>query len=179
MQHNTLKTISLFTLCGVLFFAVHHGWIIFRAPWHIQEAAKSEQQLTINKQKVHLVYWHNDQWNTEDTEIIWSDDYAHNIKLLINKWLTLLDEDNIMQKKVTVQSVLISHADQAYLSFDHNPLRKDALTIQKLMWVEGLLKTIKENKIPVNSVWLLVQHQLLKDHHLDFSNPWPINGFLS
>jgi len=84
-----------------------------------------------------------------------------------------------MEKKITVQTVLLSTSDQvAYLSFDSDPLSKESSTFDKWMLIEGLLKTIRENSVRLQQIQLLVHHQLMQDPHLDFSKPWPVDGFL-
>ena len=84
-----------------------------------------------------------------------------------------------MEKKVVVQTVLLSASDQvAYLSFDSGPLSEESSTFDKWMLIEGLFKTIRKNNVPLEQIQLLVHHQLMKDPHLDFSKPWPIDGFL-
>ena len=45
------------------------------------------------------------------------------------------------------------------------------------MWIEELLKTIKESGIPVQTIRLLVYSKPLQDNHLDFSHSWPISGY--
>lgn len=49
----------------------------------------------------------------------------------------------------------------------------------KLMWVEGLLKTIHSSGLALQSVHFLHNHQPLQDPHLDFTNPWPVHGFVN
>jgi hypothetical protein len=84
-----------------------------------------------------------------------------------------------MEKKVSLQSVVPSPSGvEAYISFDRNPFTKNQSTYEKFMWIEGLLKTVRENGIQLQSIYFLVHHQPLTDFHLDFSNAWPISGFI-
>jgi hypothetical protein len=101
------------------------------------------------------------------------------MQYLINAWLTLLDEENVMSKKVTLQSALMSAHGHLYVSFDRNPFDENSPTYDTWMWIEGLLKTIRENEPSIQSVHFLVHHHPMEDNHLDFSNPWPITGFLN
>jgi len=110
--------------------------------------------------------------------MLWTGDKATNIQYLLQSWLSLLDEEQAMKKKVSIQAVLLASSDtQAYLSFDRNPFGQDDSTYDKLMWLEGLLKTLRENEIKLQGVYFLVHHQTMDDYHLDFSNPWPMYGF--
>ena len=157
---------------GILLLSLHKNWIIIRLPIKTQ----IKQVKHVNKKTVKLIYWDR-KWDKEELELIWSDDISQNLHYLINTWLTLLDEEKVMSKKVSLQSALLSNKD-AYLSFDRNPFNPEDSTFEKWMWVEGLLKTIKQNDIILQNVYLLTHHQTIIDDHLDFSRPWPITGFL-
>lgn len=123
-------------------------------------------------------YYHGDKWKAEKQELLWSDSVEQNILQLLNAWFMLLDEEHITPKKTMVQSALISTADCAYLSFDHNIFTKEETIFKKWMLIEGLLKTLVANGILLQQVQFFVQHQQLYDAHLDFSFPWPVHGFL-
>ena len=56
---------------------------------------------------------------------------------------------------------------------------KEANTFEKWMFIEGILRTLKENGIPVQQVQFLRLRVPLNDPHLDFSKAWPIQGFMS
>jgi hypothetical protein len=165
---------------GIVTFAYFREWIIIRTPsfFSTGQAASSGEATTIKK-KAKLIFWRNGKWHSEYQEIIWPEHSADKLAHLVNNWLTLLDEDALMDKKVTLQTAMLSPAGSTiYLSFDRNPLPTECSTFTTWMWVEGLLKTIRENGVPINAVQLLVHHQPLVDNHLDFTNPWPIAGFL-
>ena len=158
-------------------FAFHYEWIIIRIPQSI-DARQNQQMKT--KQKVQLSYWHDQRWHTEAEELIWSNDTVENLHSIITSWLTTIDAEQLVPKKVTLQTATIAPNNQdAYLSFDRNPLPKEWSTFSKWMLIEGLLKTIRENNIPIHHISFLVHHQPLHDTHLDFSNPWPITGFIA
>jgi len=170
--------ISSFMLGG-LFFLLYHGWLIIRYPSYKTEAKQCLRNMKSSKRKIVLEYWHKKKWNKEKIDLLWTGDKSKNIQYLINSWLTLLDEEDAMKKKISLQAVLLSASgNKAYLSFDRNPFSKGCSTFEKLMWIESLLKTLRENEIQLQSIYFLVHHQIMEDYHLDFSNPWPINGFL-
>lgn len=165
---------------GMLLVSIHNDWIMFRFPSYVAEVENYINAIAVPKKEVQLWYWHNNQWHNEKTNLIWQPSKTHQIQYLINTWLTFLDEEHIMDKKVSLQTVLLASSDQeALLSFDRMPLDPQSSTFNKWMWVEGLLKTIRENKIPLQRIRLLVHHQPLNDDHLDFSNPWPLHGFVN
>ncbi len=180
------KTYYLFSglslLGGCLFFAYMQEWIILRIPYQPNESKEACHNLEGNhtKKKVKLSYWHKGKWHTEQQELIWSNDKTATIHYLINSLLTLLDEEMVMDKKVTLQTVLLASADnEAYLSFDQNPLPTESSTFAQWMWIEGVLKTIRDNGIALRTIHFLVHHQPLSNDHLDFGQGWPLAGFLS
>lgn len=173
-----LLTLLICLITGFFVYAITNDWIIIRLPYNISSYKPTPQRTTQCK-KVHLYFWHENHWISEDTNIIWNHKTAENTKNLINCWLNLLDEEGIMQKKVTVQSVSLSQSKtEAYMSFDQNFLPKESSTFIKWMTIEGLLRTIRENKIQLQKINFLVHHKMLSDNQLDLTNAWPIEGFL-
>lgn len=178
-----MKKLIFISLCtaslGMLFYAWHKQWIVIKLPI-MQEITSIEPiQSKSLKKNIMLHYWHTDAWHKEKSELLWQEDLSQNIQYLLNQWLSLLDEEQIMDKKVIIQSVLMSPSQYAYISFDRNPFDKEQKTIEKIYWIEGLLKTLRENGILTQGINFLVQHQPLCESHLDFSNPWPLSGFLT
>lgn len=178
MKNTHLYTItSAASFCAaVLFFAIYNQWIIFRFPLSAQ--TELLPSAVIQKKTITHYYFHGDKWKTEKQELLWSEGNEKNIFQLINAWFTLLDEEHILAKKTTVQSVLISTAACAYISFDHNIMGKEDAIFKKWVLIEGLLKTMVINGIAIHHVQFLVQHQPLLDAHLDFSQPWLVHGFI-
>jgi hypothetical protein len=161
---------------ALLFFAIYNQWILFSAPWTGAHAVSSSE--VIQKKQITHYYFHGDKWKTEKQEMLWSNNAEKNIFQIVNAWLTVLDEERVIAKKIALQSALISTSGCAYLSFDNNIAGKEEIIFKKWMLIEGLLKTIAANNIPVQHVQFLVHHQPLHDAHLDFSLPWPIHGFI-
>lgn len=179
---STLKYIilsSIMIILGVLYAAYAYNLIIIRLPYSSSTPHTEHTSLiTTSKRKIPLFFWHNDTWNKEETELIWSTNSQKNLHYVIDSWLTLLEEENIQEKRIALQSVAI-YNNQAYISFDRNPFDKEMATIEKLLWIEGLLKTVRHNNADIQTIQFLVHHKVLHDYHLDFSNPWPIEGFFS
>jgi hypothetical protein len=174
---NKIIFFSLLGFCiGLLFLAFQNNIIIIRNPFarHLLQ-----EQPGVEKKKVKLFYWHHDKWNNEEVDIIWAANKAQTLKYLIDSWLTLMDEEHLMEKKTSLQAVVLgSSENDIFLSFDRNPLSREGTIFEKWMWLEGLLKTIRDNDLKVQSIRFLVHHQDMYDTHLDFSNPWPSIGFL-
>ncbi len=164
-------------LGGILFYSIYNELIIFHLP-----SKRGEQQITQGKayrKNIPLIYWKHDAFITEEKELLITLHTQRTLLDIMTSWLHLLEEERILQKRVSVQSIMLdASGSEASISFDRNPLGKEYSTYQKLMTLEGLLKTIKESSLPLTSVRLLVNYKTINDPHLDFSHPWPITGYL-
>ena len=179
MNNKTYALISVaLFFTGNLYLTYSQGWILFLFPSYKTEAETTAQQLRTQKKPATLFFWHNKRWNKEIVEILQTKDNAQTSQHLLNSWLTLLDEEQVMAKKVMLQSALLSNNKELYLSLDRNPFNETDSTYDKLMWIEGLLRTVRHHNIPVQTIRFLVHHQPMQDYHLDFSNSWPLTGFL-
>lgn len=169
-------------ICGLalcvaaILFAISQQWIIFRVP---QIHTQNTQEQVITKQQVTLWFWHQNQWKSEKTELLWSQNISENISQLVSALLILFEEEQLLDKKTNLQSVTLT-ADHmnALISFDRPPLAKQASIYTKWMMIEALLKTIRTHGIKIQTVQFLTHHQPMQDAHLDFSHPWPVNGFI-
>ena len=100
-------------------------------------------------------------------------------KHLINNWLSFLHEERVINKKVVLEAVSLEQTDQrAYFSFDQTPLDREWSIFKKWNFIESMFKTIRGSDLNIKYVIFLVGHQSLEDDHLDFSQAWPVEGFL-
>ena len=167
-------------LLGLLAYAYLNHWIVLRFPSRTQNQEQSLNAPATGKKKVSLFFWKHDQWRKETTQITWYHENDKNIESITKAWLSVLEDEGLITTPVRLQSVLIAPSkSHAYVSFDRNLLPQDGPAHEKWMRIEGLLKTIRENDIPITHVQLLVDHQPMVDYHLEFGNPWPIGGFLA
>ena len=172
-----LLTSLTLLLCGVLFFLHQESWIIISLP--STGAMGSKQTPTIKSQEATLWIYNKGEFHKETTEIILSDDIAQTVKLLVNNWFALLEEERITDQQITVQSVaMASNNQEAFISLHQYPFDKQASTHTKLMLMESLLKTIKDAELEITSIRLLLHHQPLQDDQLNFDISWPIVGYL-
>ncbi len=168
----------LFFGVGMIFFALRYEFLVLRHPLNTTDYQPAVQHSV--KKTVNLIFWHNGTFKTETRELLWSENKETNLNYLISNWLDVLDEEQAIHKKVTLQTALLAPSGhEAYISFDRNPLPKQCAAFEKLMWLEGLLKTLRENDMQLQGIYFLVHHQPLNDPHLDFSNPWPLSGFIA
>lgn len=179
MNNNYKKLTIVAGLCfvvGVSYYGWHREWFAFRTPlWPSPTLPKSP---TYTKYKATLFAWRNQQWVKEFSEILRSESEAENAKILLQTLLNFLHEEKILAKKVTVECVMAEITGQELIvCLDKNPLSKQMATYDKIMVMNGILKTLKENDIKRPLIRFLVNHQPMNDTHLDFSVAWPLEGF--
>lgn len=164
-------------IAGALFYCWYNELIIIRLPFRRVGTPIEHTQSQRSKNK--LIFFNGTSLITEEKEILSSTNILQTVNNLITSWLTLQEEERLMPKKVSVATVMIDEArKEVFISFDRNPLLKDKSIYEKLMWVEGLLKTLKENGLPLQTVRLLINGKPIPDAHLDFTHPWPLSGYL-
>lgn len=163
---------------GILFFCFYQEWIMVYISFGTQPLITLSESST-QKKSIALSFWKENKWQREEIEILWSSDTSQTLSYITNRWFSLLDEEEILDKKVVVQNVSLSQSgNQAYLSFDRYPFNRESSAFEKSMVIEGLLKTLKESGIKVLYFYFLVHHKPIQDYHLDFIHPWPLYGFL-
>ena len=173
-------TVSCF-LIGLLFHAYQKEWIILVLPHQTADIQTHTQKSDTNnftQQKIALCFYKHEQWHKEHNIVIWSSDAAINAKTITNNWLTLVEDEKLIDTDLQLLSAVISANKELFLSFNKDLFNAQDATYAKLMIIHGLLKTLHENKLPIQSVRFLVHHQILMDDHLNFSIPWPITGYL-
>jgi hypothetical protein len=165
------------SLVGMVLFALHREWLIIHWPSSRQQAPAFLPHTT-HKKKITLFFWHQQSWYQETADIVWSQDVSENITNLVGKWLTLIQEEQLSKKRVALQAVMLGSPGYIYISFDRNPIVKQAASMANIMWFESLLKTVRENGILLQGIYFMVHHQPLQDVYLDFSHAWPLTGFI-
>src|SRR5689334_9244724 len=106
-KHTWLLRAGLSLIAGILFYAYFQEWIIIR--WPQTTATRSPKATPAdNKKKVVLHYWHRDTWHQEIQELVTPADLSESLHFLVNTWLTLLHQEEVMHKKVYLQAALVS-----------------------------------------------------------------------
>lgn len=179
MKYTTaISLIIVSFVIGIALYAYQKEWLIIVPPYATAIHQSESIDQDVQHHKVALYFFKHKQWQKEEINCIWSSDIAQNVKTVTNNWLTLLEDEKIIDKDIQVVSAVISSNKELFLSFNKDPFNKQDATYTKLMIIQGLLKTIHENKIAVQSVRFLIHHQTLIDDHLNFSISWPISGFI-
>ncbi len=167
-----------FLAIGFIFFCFYEQWIIFALPVstaHLQQTTEQNYQ----KKMVNLIYYKQEKLHKEEVELIIAYDTTQTLQTLINAWLCLVEEENLVDKKITADTVTIApQAKVGIISFNQNPFNTEQSIHEKLLFIEGLLATVGQLSFGINAMHFLVQQEPLKDYHLDFSQNWPLEGFL-
>ena len=164
-------------ITGMFFYGIYQELIIIHFGTFkktvIQETKKAERKV------IDLHFWKNNSWKKESVQIMWSEDKAATLHYIVNQWLNVLDEEEILDKKVILQDVCLNQSKTiGYLSFDRYPFNRESSTHNKYMMIEGLLKTVRESSLQIQQLHFLIHHKPLVDPHLNFAHPWPLHGFM-
>lgn len=160
----------------MLFYGIYNELIIIRLPF--KKIGIPVEQGKSQRKTMKLTYWNGDTLLNEEKELLFSTNRARTLYDLTSSWLAIQEEEQLLPKKISLQSVMLdASGHEAFISFDRSPFAKGASIHQKLLWVESFLTTIKQNGLPIKTVRLLVYAKPLSDIHLDFSHPWPIEGY--
>lgn len=183
MNIKNISIISFICLTsGCIFFLFHKEFIIINTGANQTTHTTTQQthHYHAHKKEISCYFWHKNSWQEEKKHCLWSDNKELNLRQVITMWLTTLEQEGALTTKINVQLVALNNTGyMAFLSLDSNPLPQNGAFHYKLLWVEGLLKTIKNSGVVIQSIYFLHNHKPLIDPHLDFSQPWPINGFLT
>ncbi|MFH1461951.1 MAG: hypothetical protein ABIF12_03325 [bacterium] len=173
-------TVFLFFISGLIFFIFYRDILIVKFFWNKKNdtvISDSGKFLYVRKE-VKLFYFKNDQIQFEIKKLIWFNKKSDILKHLVNSWLSFLQEERIIKKKVNLDSVSLDKTGQiVFFSFDRPLFETDWSIFNKWNFIESLLKTIRESGIKINEIYFLVNHKKMQDAHLDFYFPWPVSGF--
>jgi N-acetylmuramoyl-L-alanine amidase len=163
---------------GILFFLIYNNRIAISFRFG-HNPAENLMVVRSEKKPVPVWYWVNGQLKNDQRELLWSTSAVFNATNVINSWLAILDQEEVVAQPSTIQDVSFSGDDQELIvSLDRAPFGHDDAMYDKLMLIESLLKTLRGCEFPTQRVRFLVHHQPLHDAHLDFTKPWPITGFV-
>lgn len=161
---------------GLMTWCIMNEYIIIQIT---QPTTQSTTHIIPSKKNklVTFVFWNKHRWHTETDTLVLSSDTQETIKAILTHWLDLLREEQCIPINVMIQSVLIAHDTHvAFISFTANPFNPNAPTLHALLCIKGLLKTLKENTIPIHAIMLMENHKPLEQTQLDFTKPWPLNS---
>lgn len=172
-------------LFGIGIAAIMLGLLVYG--WRSQRPSFPDNHLTIMREKnnhspktVTIHCWSGNQLKNEQKTIVWSSSPQEWVTNLVQAWLSMMDEEELLAHPCALQSATVSLAErEIFISFDRSPLSSAWSTYDALMTLESLLQTLRDNDIKITHIRFLENHQPLQDNHLDFSKPWPLEGFLN
>lgn len=166
------------SLCaGLLFYGIYNDHIIIRLP--SRGGRRVYEQPVVKRKNAKFFYWHNGKFALEEKMILYSADPQFTLTELITHWLATLDQEYSLGKRVVLEELLLDKSgSEAFLSFNRAPFLPTQSTFEKLMWIESLLKTLKEAGLSVQKVHFFVKSKPLVDNHLDFNHAYPLSGYL-
>ncbi|NBP01202.1 MAG: hypothetical protein EBU90_13895 [Proteobacteria bacterium] len=176
LLHKDFLKAFLCFLMGMVAYSVYQEWIIITV--QLSMPGNNNKKLVAEKKELTYFFCKANQWHTERSQLLWSKDELHNLSAVIEQWITLGKVEGLLDKKIKLQTATISTDKKtAYLSFNQSPLTQEQAIYEKLRVIEGLLKTVKAQNFTVTQIYFLNNHQPLQDAHLDFEEPWPLDGF--
>jgi len=187
MNKKNLTIATLIALsASCIIFAWYRDWIIIAIPSKMM-LAQTKNLAKITKKKVSLFY--RKKTNTVHTaygheikELLWTEYTDKNILAVLQAWATLIEEEDLLEKKITVQTAALDvKNNELIISFDRSPFNKHDAAFKKQGVLETLFKTLlaiqSEEFSQLQTVRFLVHNRPMHDEHLDFSQPWPLyNG---
>lgn len=178
MTKNHLVYItSIAFFIGIFTYAIYNNWLIFNFPL-FQKGNTFTSTKATEKRNVLVFFPHEQEIKNEPRTILWHSEKADSCFHLVSEWLTVLDEEEVLKKKVSLEAISFTQNNQTVLiSFNRLPFGHSESTNKKWIFIESLLKTISTAFPDLKSVSFLVHHQPAEDPHVDFSQPWPAHGF--
>lgn len=175
-RHIIIFTASF--VIGGLWFALQYGFLVIRFP-RVSQSTGVRSSSRVRK-KIKIPFFKGTSWSIEQREVLWDDQFiGHTAEALCKLYWGLVEEEGLVTPDTSVQMAMVGkNGSELFCSLSHNPFRDGQSTYQSLLVVEGLLRLIRENFPRIATVRLLVQHEPCKHTHLDFSQPWPVGGFL-
>ncbi|MFH0898270.1 MAG: hypothetical protein V1855_01710 [bacterium] len=177
-----LILISFVCLCvGIFIFLLHRDFIVFK--WvggqDVQQLEKIRANVAMMRKDVKYYFFKDNAWHHEEGSMIWDvSSLTRNIKLLVSDWLVCVQGENFVSATVFLNSVAFSFGQETvFLNFNKSLFPKNVSIHYKWRLIESLLRTMREADVGVQSVRFFVEDSVLRDDHLDFSQPWPIAGF--
>lgn len=167
------------TIClGMLLFFVSRSLIIIRWPMHTY--SRDEHKLVVaSYKKVICTCWKTGAYIPEERVLVGYDSMTKNLTLLVKEWLSFSQSEHVVNQDVVFQDCsMVIDKKTVLLSFSHNIFNQNASIQEKTHIVFSLFKTIRDSGILISAAMILVNHLPMSDDHLDFSFPWPMDGFV-
>lgn len=166
----TFFSIISFGIGLFLFFIHNNKIIIIQKPQDVPIPVKMQKTIP-------FYYAVDDILKKEDHPIIWDTEPEHTIQTIVTEWFHFMHQEGYVPKKIYAKSVAYNpKRNEIYIDLSDFPFGKNHSTAKKILFIESLFKTI--SVVPgITTIMLLCDEKPLIDPHLDFSYPWPIDGY--
>lgn len=160
---------------GALFFAISHNIIIIRIPTH---KIVQQPHVVLKKELMRFTYWKGVTRCHEWRHIMQDDQDVVTAQRIINTYWTLVEDAGLLPSRVGVQAVTTDRAKQTLLcSLSNSPFNTETSVLDAWLIIEGLILTLRELMPQFQKILLLANHKVLTHSGLDYSRPWPLEGF--
>ncbi len=165
---------SLAFVCGALWYAVHTEIIIFSVPAFAEFTVQQTDKKTI------ALFWYTEKEKIEEnSDCIWSKSNSQNINTVISTWLSCMQDEDLLDKRIKLEAVALTPAgNEACVSFSHTLFEQQQNSIKKWYILESLFATLKPLFPELKIIRLLVHYQPLYDEQIDCSVSLPITTFM-
>lgn len=165
MNRKILTLIAISTFMAFLALAhliIKKDWIIINLPGQQIEPVKNDFHI---KKNIPVYFFKNDKICSEATEVLWDPkDLEFNVSQIVSNWLNINFEENVIKNKVYLINTYSYH-NELYISLDNKILNNESSIKEKILILESLEKTIKEN-YPNAIIKLLLNNKPMEDAHL-------------
>ena len=156
---------------GIILFFIQHGilHVSFTGFSSSYNKAAFNKPESLQKRKILLYCWKEGKWQENETTILWKEeDIAKSMKHLINSWITYVQDEQLIDYALSLKQVAFSSQyNELYVSFNRTLFYQEWSITEKMLFVEGLLKTIrKTTRLPQAIVFLLNEKYMPDDRHL-------------
>lgn len=176
-----IKQTIIATFCALIgsfmLFAWYHQWIIIMvgAP----QPAVAHTVDTYKKNSV-LFFPKASGFQQETKEIVYSKALHNALQNIVQEWLQIALDEHYIPYPLQLQSAAFSfNHDELILSFNGLPFDKEAPIEHKLQSIHALLKTVAAECPHLQKIYFFCNHKPFEDDFIDFSRPWPLDGFES
>src|SRR3989338_8643524 len=84
-------------IAGLILISIQKNLIFFNFNTNQIINIKTQNQTSFSKKNIVLWFWQNEQWRSEQNVILWGQDTANNLTNLVQNWLILMTEEQIIK----------------------------------------------------------------------------------
>lgn len=164
---------------GTLWYLFDQEYIVICMPaFHRERSTHTVPVIT--KDVISVFFPKESSLTQEERTLIHPDNHTTWLGYIVEQWVQTCDEEGLFTRRPTVQSVSCSsRGTDVIISFDRAPYTKHGSTHAAWIMIESLLATLRPHVAQNARVYICTHHTPLTDVHLDFEQPWPIEGFMS